>query len=201
MILMNMSYADWVDFSPIITSDSRDSCEQYATDKSSVETPTSLDNIEGPIPIDAEGPFAPLWQLTPKPTDGQIVNFDLHSLLSFSRGFASLLGGGHTILSEPADLDLLHDIPGAKPSTPDVHEPHSFFIHPLYSSFGKNADVVGTLTALLRLEYLFAGTLPLQVSGLVTVLRDTCGFNYTFVLNGPEVVYKGEIDLHNPAFD
>jgi hypothetical protein len=41
------------------------------------------------------------------------------------------------------------------------------------------------------MHYLFADTLPLQVSGLVTVLRDTC----------PEVVYKGEEDLHDPAFD
>jgi class 3 adenylate cyclase len=200
-ILMNMSYSDLVDFSPIVTSDSRDSWEQFATDTSPVEIPTSLYNNEGSIPVDAEGPFAPVWQLTPKPTGGQIVNFDLHSLPSFSRGFTSLLGGGHTILSEPADLNLLHDFPGAKPSTPDVHEPHSFLIHPLYSNFGKTTEVVGTLTALLRLQYLFAGTLPLQVSGLVTVLRDTCGSNYTYVLNGPEVVYKGEEDLHDPAFD
>jgi hypothetical protein len=198
--LVDITYADVVAFSPIVTSDKRMRWEQYSVDTSTVDIPISLYDDEGPIPTNVTGPFVPIWQLTPESTDGKIVNFDLQAFPSFSRGFQSLLQNRHSILSETTDIHSLAAFPGVDPSH-DVDEPHSFLIHPVYDGFDENAEVVGTLTALLRLQYLFQDTLDSHTRGLITVLRDKCGVNHTYFINAGVVEYLGPNDLHDPFFD
>jgi hypothetical protein len=43
--------------------------------------------------------------------------------------------------------------------------------------------------------------LPEGVTGIVTVIRNTCNQSFTYEINGPEATYLGEGDLHETKYD
>ena len=198
--LMVITSADFVGFSPIVTKETRFAWEQYVNETKPAVS-SSLYNHEGPIPPQDPGPFVPCWQLTPEPENVEILNFDLQSVPSFSQGFTALQEG-NSILSEPVNSTLLQGLPGVHlDSTDDLDEPRAFLMHPVYSNFSGEAEISGTLAALFRLQYLFRGTQDSRELGMVAVLRDSCGLNHTYNLNGPEVRYAGNTDLHDTTYD
>ena len=43
--------------------------------------------------------------------------------------------------------------------------------------------------------------LPVGVSGVYCVLRNSCGQDFSYVINGPEAIYLGEGDLHEQGYN
>ena len=79
--------------------------------------------------------------------------------------------------------------------------PISAFYYPVYTDYSPNARLAGTITTLLNWDTFFTDILPQNVDGLIAVLRNTCDQIYTFAINGPDVVFLGEGDLHDTDFD
>jgi hypothetical protein len=48
---------------------------------------------------------------------------------------------------------------------------------------------------------LFNNILPIGNNGYVLVVKDNCGDAFTFELEGPDPIFKGFGDLHDPSFD
>ena len=47
----------------------------------------------------------------------------------------------------------------------------------------------------------FTNVLPQGQNGVVAILENSCGQSFTYVLNGPNVYYVGQGDMHEPRFD
>jgi hypothetical protein len=99
-----------------------------------------------------DGPFTPLWQMSPVLADLTMVNFNLASNPVFAEllEYASLTG--LPILSAPINPQ---DFFGASAS--ENGTPHSILVQPIYNGFAheKEHEIVGTVTALLSWEDFF----------------------------------------------
>ena len=79
--------------------------------------------------------------------------------------------------------------------------PITTLYYPLLTGFSNDARVGGAFGTLMNWDLFFVGVLPQNANGLVAVLKNTCGQAFTFMINGPEVVYLGEGDLHDSNYN
>ena len=113
-----------------------------------------IDSTGRAISEAGEGPFTPLWQMSPVLTDLRMVNFNLASkpLYAGLVEYASITG--LPILSEPVNPEEFF---GTWANENENGSPHSILVQPVYNGFAheKEQEVVGTVTALLSWENFF----------------------------------------------
>jgi hypothetical protein len=68
----------------------------------------------------------------------------------------------------------------------DLHEEH---------------DVVGVLTFILYWRELINNILPVNSNGVIVVVENACDQVFTYQLNGPDTVFLGPGDQHDPKYD
>jgi class 3 adenylate cyclase len=208
--LLDTSGADFAAFSPVITDDTKALWETYALENQGWIQDglklTSRDLEENKItsiptaiyPDKGVGDhYLPVWQTYPAPKDPSIVNFDLLSDPAFRRIFNYVIENREPALSEVVNVtNLFGD------AAPDLHgHPQSLFVQPVYDSLGGNSVVVAILTSVIPWELYFTDLLHQGADGIVCVLRDTCGDVFTYGINGPEAIYVGKGDQHDPEYD
>ena len=75
-------------------------------------------------------------------------------------------------------------------------------IYPVFDSFDlKNRKVAGVISSSLYWQQYFMNILPDDMQGVICVLENTLGQIMTFRIDGAEVTYMGEGDLHVDEFD
>lgn len=72
---------------------------------------------------------------------------------------------------------------------------------PIFSSFREDREAVAVMMVFLRWRTYFERILPPTVSGIQVVLENTCSGSYTFEIDGEDVKYLGDGDLHDPHWD
>ena len=170
-------------------------------------------------PVSGDGPFMPLWQFAPSTTENltQWVNIDLASV---PRGLGSVLyhavanaqplvGAAVNIKSaasasvpEPITLDLLlRTLLG--PRTNYSAEPVSPLVYPLVD---EADSAVGLLVAMHYWRHTLEHVLQPSARGIVAVIHNTCGQDqelqaFTYRLDGANVTYLGDGDLHDKQFN
>jgi hypothetical protein len=131
-----------------------------------------------------------------------VVNVDLFSDERLSKLYhRSLLEKKYSILSQAYVIGDLFDFLFEPHEKDRKTHPHAFIMEPVYDSFEEDPEVVGVLIAVTAWVNLFGRLLPEGANGIVCVVTDTCGNDITFELNGPETVYLGPTDAHDPSFD
>lgn len=211
--LFNVTYADWVDFSPIITNATKESWDEYTEEMRGHSTTVysfGTNNQSDLIEADVEGNgqtirYIPTWQVAPEGRLDSAEILNLLSLPAYEEGFEEVLSARCTILSRPVNGSLLNSL-GAADNVGinfEKEEPLCFAINPIFDSFDKGSDIVGTLNVFLRLSFLFQGTLNDDMTGIRIIIRDTCGErkDHTYSINGNEVGYEGDEDLHDGQYD
>lgn len=90
----------------------------------------------------------------------------------------------------------------------DTFEPFSTVTFPIYDSLENvkvdtdgNAAFVGNLLISLMWRTLIENILPENSDGIILVFEDSCGPPFTYRLNGPEAIFLGGSDLHDPAYE
>lgn len=138
------------------------------------------------------------WQLAPyDPWSLKTwINLDLNNDKTFDGSISSILKRSRVALGPMAT-----DSYGATAEGPPI----SGFYYPVMDKLTHNnegAKVAGALVSLFVWESFFADILPQNVNGLVAVLRNTpCDQAFTFMINGPDVEFLGEGDLHDQAYN
>lgn len=212
--LLDTSGADFAAFSPVITDDTKALWEAYALDNQGwiqdgikltrdleedqiTSIPTAIYPEKVVEDHDKEVQYLPVWQTFPAPKDPSIVNFDLLSDPVFHRIFEYVVENKKPLLSEVVNVtNLFGD------AAPDLHgHPQSLFVQPVYHAFGGDSVVVAILTTVVPWELYFTDLLHEGADGIVCVLRDTCGDVFTYRINGPEAIYIGKGDQHDPEYD
>jgi len=157
---------------------------------------------DGPGVDFGPGSYAPVWQQSPAPSDPSIINFDLISHPVFKRVYHGMWETRMPVISEAFDLEFIYG--GAVHD--DSEHPHSALLSPVYPSFNTlglhdRDDLAGFILAILPWDTYFSNLLVEGVNGVIVVLHDTCGYTFTYQINGPEAVYLGEGDLHEHKYD
>lgn len=89
------------------------------------------------------GPFSPAWQMSPPPTDTEIVNFNYGSNTVFSKLLTYTTESYEGILSEPVDMKAIFGT-----SVPTSDGPLSLYLEPVFDSFNPlSAAIKGHIVA------------------------------------------------------
>jgi len=142
--------------------------------------------------------YAPVWQISPTPGDPSMVNFNALSDPLLTQLYAAMVDTRETVLSPPAEVDVLFDHAFDDNETELKKLPYSFIMEPVFSSFEPDASMVGFLMGLTAWENYFNHILPEGTEGIVAVVKDTCGTTISFKLNNefPEFLgFEGKLEL------
>lgn len=108
---------------------------------------------------------------------------------------------GLPVLSEVTELNFLY---GSAVDEEQDH-PHSFLLSPVHQSFAAGQrgrdELAGFIAAILPWDSYFSNLLLDGVEGIVVVLHDTCGQDFTYRVDGPKAVFLGPGDLHDSMYD
>lgn len=125
----------------------------------------------------------------------------------------------HKLLSEVMDLSFLLEPAGLNETD---GQPRTFILVPVYHDL-REIDVMGFLVAIVPWESVscecaysqgslrhgthlidtqyFQNVLPDDTNGIVVDVKDTCGSEFTYVINGGNAEFMGQGDLHDVRYD
>ena len=151
-----------------------------------------------PDMVPAHPDYGVTWQIAPAPAVPSLVNDNVLADHLFNKTFDVLLEAGHAVLSHAVDV--------ARDSASNLSRPQSFLVSPIFKEDVVNNTVSldtlgGFLNVMLPWDNFFRNILPENVDGIEVVIRNYCTEDFTFVINGPNVVFQGLGDLHNPSYD
>jgi hypothetical protein len=156
-----------------------------------------------PTPIE-NGPFYPMWQLSPPPFTPVALKADLKTFRDFgkylktvdivregvfSQAYDTRAGLGDATLNEVDHLAFHNEfVTSEKEESSAFERPHTFFFQPVFrEAYNHTSEIVGTLDALVPVDRYFANLLPDGVDGITAVLHNTCGRVFTYYLVGTKV--------------
>lgn len=161
------------------------------------------------------GPYMPTWQSSPLFNYGNDVNENLYHPTYGHSGMDWAIKNESVVISEfitasPGDMfswDLLAAKIALMQSTAQGElvqyqgDPVGQVYFPIFDHFFDGRKTVAILIAWIHWASFFRAILPKSIKGVYFVLGNTCGGNYTYKINGPDVFPIGEGDLHDKAYD
>ena len=142
-------------------------------------------------------------QTGPSPASGLATNWDLFLYPSNVRDYKAMVETKRPVLTEIANFNSI------LPDEYQTASPTSVYNEPVLSHFGDDAEVVGTVQAILKWDVYFKELLSEGTKGIYCVVKSDCVNNFengtdqsvTFLIEGTEVSFVGEGDLHETQFD
>ncbi|CAB9497675.1 Receptor-type guanylate cyclase gcy [Seminavis robusta] len=84
----------------------------------------------------------------------------------------------------------------------EADNPHSFMFTPIWHEVqNPDSGIVGTLSSSVAWDASMQDLLPEMVTGILGVVRNDCGQEFTYLVSGKEAFYLGPKDHHDPKFD
>jgi signal transduction histidine kinase/CheY-like chemotaxis protein len=82
-----------------------------------------------------------------------------------------------------------------------LEDPLTFFAYPVFDSFEDDRQLAGVLATNVVWKLLFTDILPPSASGIVCILENSYNQTLAFRIDGPDVTYLGDEDLHDTRYD
>lgn len=152
-----------------------------------------------PVDIVPGQMYAPVWQVSP-PDEGT-VNSDVLQDPLVHKLFDQVQAMNRSILSPATGIGDFFGFLFDPEEEPIKVNPYAFIVQPVYDKFEVNKTLVGLLLAVTSYENLLDKLMPDGKRGIIAVIRDSCGTNITYFLNGLVADFWGYEDLHDPDFD
>jgi hypothetical protein len=153
------------------------------------------------IPDQGPGPYLPIWQQSPAPHDPHAILYNLFNHQVFDRVYHGMRETLSPVLSEATDLEFFY----GGSIEDDIQHPHSFLLQPVFQDFNEthrdSSHIMGVAIAILPWDHYYENILPPEAHGIVVVMRDTCGDQFSYQVNGAHAIFLGYGDFHDPAYD
>ncbi|CAB9510360.1 Receptor-type guanylate cyclase gcy [Seminavis robusta] len=204
---------DLVGFSPIVANNETTEWTVFSSYELEDVTAHSIpyiyrlddNNNDQVIPDTTSNQMLPVWQTSPTPYNTSLINYNLISAPKYGALFADMMETQHTAISaiySDYDLDTFKNQQFFDPSDFNSTIPRSVIVMPVYNSFLlEQRSIVGVVHGVLPWDRFLTGILPEGVNGIIAVIRNTCGDRYSFLLNGPDVVFLGPGDVNGTNND
>jgi signal transduction histidine kinase/CheY-like chemotaxis protein len=82
-----------------------------------------------------------------------------------------------------------------------LDDPVTVFTYPVFDSFGDDRQLAGVLATTIYWRLFFTKILPPSASGIVCILENSYNQTMTYRIDGPDVTYLGDEDLHDTQYD
>jgi len=134
------------------------------------------------------GPYLPIYQIAPA------TNVNLNSIF-YNRM-------SHSARNQTFSLMLQTQRPQVSEIlNPSSTTPSSVLYFPVGNTFAATASIVGITSVAFLWEDTFRQALPVNTAGVVVVLENSHGQDFTFLVEGQDVVYVGAGDLHDSRYN
>lgn len=144
--------------------------------------------------------YSPLWQEAEAPLDVGALNYNLLSHEIYGKVWRIMEDSRAPVLSEVFDPSELLGLSALKDFGDGKFHPESILVQPIYQDFSDNSKIVGTIVTVLTWDTYFTNLLHEGAKGLNIIMRDTCGDVFSYLVDGPNAIYLGEGDVHDPKY-
>jgi hypothetical protein len=145
--------------------------------------------------------YCPLWQESEAPHDTGSINYNLIDHPTFGPLFRTMRKSKAPVLSDVFDpTSMLGE--SAKIDYGDgKYHPQSIILQPIYKDFNEESDLVATLLAVVPWDGYFTNMLHQGANGIILVMRDTCGDEFSYRIDGDKATFLGQGDYHESQYD
>lgn len=169
---------------------------------------------EGLIPAPEREVYLPFWHFSPPLYVEAALNNDLmglpaghsmHALIELYNETCTSMVTPYTTVGASFSKEM-HDQMHSKVRGSQSDFPHSFFGHPVYEDMSGSPDarMVGIIGAAASWDVSMRNLLNRANRGvdpIIAVVKNSFGQEYTYSIEGPDAIYLGEGDKHDPRFD
>ncbi|KAL3939814.1 MAG: hypothetical protein SGBAC_005541, partial [Bacillariaceae sp.] len=228
--LHNLAGLSYSLFLPRVEEDRRTDWEQYSVanqgwlqeslaytmdvDPMDIFVPPIFPNITdahsnpGEFPPDSgPGPYYPIWMRHP-PRNLSGINVNMynnpiqHDIMDFVVANKIPAFGTITDYIDPdTPKDRLYSLLKSTPELNYQDDAFAFAQFPVYDNLGKDRSVVAIFYTLIYWRDYFKGLLPKGSDGIYVILENTCGQQYTYIVDGLEAKFASHDDLHSPEYE
>jgi hypothetical protein len=160
--------------------------------------------------IEGTGPYLPLWQRSP-------ISGAKQGLLNVNFALTRVLEGALDVMlttHEAVMNRVSFPIPAALPIFEAnlavsqyrhnvetvLEDPFTFITYPVFDSFAEDRNFSGALATNIYWKVFFRNILQPSAMGIICVLENSYNQSFSYLVEGPEAIYLGLGDLHNPEF-
>jgi len=171
----------------------------------------------GETEAEGTGPYLPIWQMSPVLPLINLLNLNTLDPIFFNGPYSQVLKTGQaslglmTHLDDPTDengeaIKVLNALLSQGQYRHELEEytrdPIISIGYPVFDSFSPDRKVVGILGSALYWRLLFKNVLPSVGNTIVdVVVRNSFGQAKTYRIDGAEVTFVGDGDVHNHEYD
>lgn len=184
----------------------------------------------GAVGVDTPGPWMPMWQTQPTIAYDPPYNWDLMSVprtATMNTTSMEVVRKTHRavfteayLISYPEDTERIAEdqieaewIASYIPPGDEPMEPISDILYPIISDSNENIEVdanhvdaddtkvVGLFSVSIYWRDMIRNILPQGSNGYIAVFENPCNPTFTYEINGPNVVFKGAGDHHDPEYN
>ncbi|CAB9511155.1 Receptor-type guanylate cyclase gcy [Seminavis robusta] len=167
-------------------------------------------------PTYGEGPYFPAWMVSPPIFHPSFMNSD-PAPWALKKEIPAAIEARRLVLTDTVPVENLAnraikledheayhaslvDYVNEEGGTAFMH-PHSAVMVPVFERLhDTESRIVGTFAVVIPWDRYLVNLLPEGVDGITCVLRNSCGKAWTYDLHGNSAYYRGEGDLHDPAY-
>lgn len=157
----------------------------------------------------------PFWMNSPPLRSYSAINWDISSVPQENRPIMAMLALENTTTISPVlplavEIDAHQSYHSTTPYFSKAEYPHSFMYHPIFEKLqngvvsGKytreKPTIVGMLSLVVAWDASMRNLLPNGLPPLVSVIKNTCGQEFSFRIHGRDAIFLGESDLHDHDF-
>lgn len=109
---------------------------------------------------------------------------------------AEVLAKGNPTVQENLDLSQYRE-----ESVKYLGDPHTFIAYPVFTSFDKDRQVAGVISANTYWRLLFANVLPHLAKGYLCILHNSFNQTLAYRVDGRDATFVGEEDNHDSRYE
>jgi hypothetical protein len=208
---LTVSGAEAVMVSPVVTSKDKSEWEEYSivlgdhiTNNSTGESniPSKIHRMEEvnktlePTTEVGEGPYIPVWQVSPLPSDTSIIKFDMLAIHKLNNLFCAMKDARETVISPILEL----------PELQTTYEPEkmSVVFSPIFDTLkpSNTSEISAAMALIISWEnYLSFIKRHRPLDNADYVIHNTCGESFTFQIVDGQLTDFEPGDIHETLYE
>jgi class 3 adenylate cyclase len=169
-------------------------------------SPQLISLTTGQIQANNTGPYLPFWQTSPVLPIPILPSINMFTSPQLALASSKVLETNMASLSNAIEPGGLTDFFLARGQYRNnkqqfIGDALTGLFYPVFDNFSTSRKLAGIILSDIYWRLHFEQVLPPNAKGIIAVLENNVNQSFTYQLDGPDVTYLGEGDLHDEAFD
>lgn len=155
--------------------------------------------------------YFPSFSFSPPPFSYGLINWNMLSVQDYDNAINAMLDLKNETVLTPVRSYISTGVSQTKEEHERLHSelpesssshPHSLLFRPIHERVHDyESPIVGLVAAGFAWDASLRNLVPEGINGIVAVVRNSCNQEYTYQINGPDAIFQGAGDFHDPGYD